>query len=54
VTFFMSHQQVVVEVQPKGKGVTVMVSGKANRNSVGMQYDMERLTRKLAVMQPGD
>ena len=48
VTFFMAHQQVVVEIQPKGKGITVMVSGKANRNSVGMQHDLKRLARKLA------
>jgi cytochrome c biogenesis protein len=54
VTFFMAHQQVVVEIQPHGKGVTVMVSGKANRNQVGMQADLDRLARKLAAMTPGD
>jgi cytochrome c biogenesis protein len=54
VTFFMAHQQVVVEIQPQGKGVTVMVSGKANRNKVGMQSDLDRLARKLAAMTPGD
>jgi cytochrome c biogenesis protein len=48
VTFFMAHQQVVVEIQPHGEGVAVMVSGKANRNKVGMQHDLERLARKLA------
>jgi len=53
VTFFMAHQQVVVEIQPKGKGVTVMVSGKANKNKVGMQYDINKLVRKLAEMGPG-
>ncbi len=52
VTFFMTHQQVVVEIQPKGKGVSVMVSGKANRNNVGMQIIIERLARKLAAMDP--
>jgi cytochrome c biogenesis protein len=54
VTFFMAHQQVVVEIQPDGKGVTVMVSGKANRNKIGMQADLDRLARKLAAMTPGD
>lgn len=48
VTFFMAHKQVVVEIQPAGKGVTVMVSGRANRNKVGMQHDLQRLARKLA------
>ena len=52
VTFFMAHQQVVVEIQPKGKGVSIMVAGKANRNKVGMQYDVEHLAAKLASMQP--
>ncbi|MEJ2158769.1 MAG: cytochrome c biogenesis protein ResB [Desulfobacteraceae bacterium] len=50
VTFFMAHQQVVVEIQPHGKGVSVMVSGRANRNKVGMQNDLERLAHKLAEM----
>jgi cytochrome c biogenesis protein len=50
VTFFMAHQQVVVEIQPRGKGVTVMVSGRTNRNKVGMQLDLQRLARKLAKM----
>ena len=50
VTFFMAHQQVVVEIQPRGKGVTVMVSGRADRNKVGMRNDLERLAHKLAAM----
>jgi cytochrome c biogenesis protein len=52
VTFFMAHQQVVVEIQPRDRGVTVMVSGRSNRNKVGMQHDLERLARKLAAMVP--
>jgi hypothetical protein len=31
-----------------------MVSGKANRNKIGMQADLDRLARKLAAMTPGD
>ena len=54
VTFFMAHQQVVLEIQPHGNGVQVMVSGKANRNNVGMQHDLERLARKLAALVPED
>lgn len=48
VTFFMSHQQVVVEIQPKGKKIRVMVSGKTNKNKVGFRYKIERLADKLA------
>lgn len=48
VTFFMSHQQVVVEIQPKGNKIRVMVSGKTNKNKVGFTYKVERLADKLA------
>lgn len=48
VTFFMGHQQVVVELQPKGSRIGVMVSGKTNKNKVGFQYKLERLAEKLA------
>jgi len=50
ITFFMSHQQVVVEIQPKGKKIAVMVSGKANKNKVGFGYKLERLAEKLSAM----
>jgi cytochrome c biogenesis protein len=50
VTFFMSHQQMVVEIQVKGNKTAVMVSGKANRNKVGFQYKLERLAGKLACL----
>ena len=52
VTFFMSHRQVVVEIQPRTNSVAVMVSGKSNKNKVSMQYEIERLSRKLAAMYP--
>ncbi len=48
VTFFMSHQQVVVEMQIKGNKTSVMVSGKANKNKIGFQYKLERLADSLA------
>jgi cytochrome c biogenesis protein len=48
VTFFMSHQQVVVELYPKGDRVQVMVSGKTNKNKVGFTYKIERLADRLA------
>ncbi|MEJ2153981.1 MAG: cytochrome c biogenesis protein ResB [Desulfobacteraceae bacterium] len=48
VTFFMSHQQVVVEIQPKGKNIAVMVSGKTNKNRVGFDHKLERLVKNLS------
>lgn len=47
VTFFMSHQQVVVEVRAKSGKSAVMVAGKANRNRVGMNLKIKRLTAQL-------
>lgn len=48
VTFFMSHQQVVVEVQPQGSASGVMVSGTANKNKLGLQNRVKQLAGKLA------
>jgi cytochrome c biogenesis protein len=48
VTFFMSHQRVVVEVLPDRKGAKVMVAGTANKNKFGFQQKLERLSDKLA------
>jgi cytochrome c biogenesis protein len=48
VAFFMSHQQVVVEVNGKGKGNSVvMVSGKSNKFKVGLEMKLQRLTDRL-------
>lgn len=48
VTFFMSHQQVVVEVQPQGSASGVMVSGTANKNKLGLQNRLKQLADKLS------
>jgi cytochrome c biogenesis protein len=48
VTFFMSHQRVVVEVLPDSKGAKVMLAGTANKNKFGFQQKLERLSNKLA------
>lgn len=48
VTFFMSHQRVVVEVLPDRGGAKVMVAGTANKNRYGFQQKLERLSEKLA------
>ena len=48
VTFFMSHQRVVVEVLPDSGGAKVMVAGTANKNKFGFQQKLERLSEKLS------
>lgn len=51
VTFFMSHQQVCVEVIEKANHSVVVVSGKANKNRMGMQNRVKKLAAKLARLQ---
>lgn len=52
VVFFMSHRQVVVEVTDTGKAATMMVSGKANKNNVGLQLSLQRLADQLEKLAP--
>jgi len=47
VVFFMSHQQVVVEVVDRGDGSTVLISGKANKNQMGLQIKLQRMAERL-------
>jgi cytochrome c biogenesis protein len=47
ITFFLFHQEVVIAVRPQGGGIEVLVSGTANKNKLGMQTKMERLTQQL-------
>jgi cytochrome c biogenesis protein len=47
VTFFMPHQQVVVEVTPVKKGSAVMIAGTSNKNKLGFQQKLERMAESL-------
>ncbi len=47
VTFFMSHQQLVVEVRSKDNHSAVMVAGKANKNKIAMNNKIKRLANHL-------
>lgn len=48
VTFFMSHQQLVVEVTPRKDGAAVMLSGKTNKNKMGYRLKLQRFADQLA------
>ena len=48
ITFFMSHQQICVEVAGKGKKSEVMVAGTSNKNKMGMQKKVTRLSERLS------
>jgi len=47
ITFFMSHQSVCVEIAGSGKKSKVTVSGFSNKNKLGMQQKVTRLSKKL-------
>jgi cytochrome c biogenesis protein len=48
ITFFMSHQQICLEIASSGKGTQVVVAGTANKNKSGMKTRVTRLAIKLA------
>ncbi len=48
ITFFMSHQQICVELAASGKQTGVIVAGTANKNKMGMQTKVDKIAEKLA------
>ena len=49
ITFFMSHQQVCIDISSTGGGKSqIRVVGKANKNQLGMERTVENLARTLA------
>lgn len=47
ITFFMSHQQLCVEVTTEGPKSQVMVAGTSNKNKMGMQKRVAQLAHRL-------
>ena len=54
ITFFMSHQRICVDIVKKGKKCRVMVSGTANKNKLGMQNKIKRISEKLIDLKHSD
>ena len=48
ITFFMSHQQIMVEAVSAGGKTVVSVSGTANKNKLGMNDKVEKIAKLLA------
>jgi cytochrome c biogenesis protein len=48
ITFFMSHQQVCIDVAGKGDKRRIMVAGTSNKNKLGMQKKVKNLSERLA------
>ena len=54
ITFFMSHQQLCVEVTAKGPKSQVMVAGTSNKNKMGMQKRVTQLAHQLEKRPPAN
>jgi cytochrome c biogenesis protein len=50
ITFFISHQRICIEVIRAGNSSRVMVAGTANKNKLGMQQKVKRISEKLQGM----
>jgi len=48
IAFFMSHQQIKIEVSEQNKKSRVRVAGVANKNKMGMKLKTEKISRNLA------
>ena len=53
ITFFMSHQQLCVEVVSRDKENRIMVAGTSNKNKLGMQKKVAKLVDRLASLTSG-
>jgi cytochrome c biogenesis protein len=51
ITFFMSHQQICIELVRTGKKTEVIVAGTANKNKSGMQAKVTGFADKLAKLE---
>jgi cytochrome c biogenesis protein len=47
ITFFMSHQRLCIEVIKNGKKSSVMLAGRANKNKLGMENKIKKISQKL-------
>jgi cytochrome c biogenesis protein len=52
ITFFMSHQQICVELVRVGEKTEVIVAGTANKNKSGMEAKVIGFADKLAKLEP--
>jgi cytochrome c biogenesis protein len=47
VTFYMSHQRICVEITKSSEQSNISVSGYANKNKVGMENKISKITKRL-------
>ncbi|MBK5102482.1 MAG: cytochrome c biogenesis protein ResB, partial [Desulfobacteraceae bacterium] len=54
IVFLLSHQRVCIEVVRSGNKSRVMVAGTADKNRIGMQKKLRRISQDLASIETHD
>jgi cytochrome c biogenesis protein len=47
VAFFQSHRGIFVRALPTKRGIRISVAGRSNKNPVGLERELDQLSRKL-------
>lgn len=48
ITFFTSHQQIWIRVTPENEKIRVSVAGRANKNPLGLERDLDLLVKEIS------
>jgi len=49
VTFFTSHRSIWIRVSGTKRGLHIRVAGRANKNPVGLERELDQLTSRIKV-----
>ncbi len=53
MTFFQSHRRIWVKIYDNGGITTISIAGKANKNPIGMEQELDRITKQLTIKLEG-
>jgi cytochrome c biogenesis protein len=53
LTFFTSHRRVWVKIYEHGEITNIIIAGKANKNPVGIERELDRITKQLTIKLEG-
>lgn len=53
MTFFTSHRRIWVKIYEHGEITNIIIAGKANKNPVGMERELDQITKQLTIKLEG-
>ncbi len=53
MTFFTSHRRIWIKIYEHGEGTNIIIAGKANKNPVGMERELDRIIKQLTIKLEG-